>query len=187
MSDELGWKTRLRETLEARGLTYRELADRAGLKSATHVSSLLSKGGPRSPNGDTLVQIARALGVSSDWLMTGEEAPDTPNAPSAVVVRNEMPPEGWKKFGELPGWTEAETGARRLYRDLLPDFAWEAAAAMAGARWPTEITPQTVYRFAKAWFDQASDEEVIGRERAEIERQIAAYRATDEAKRRGHG
>lgn len=182
MAEELGWKTRLRALLKERGWTSRELAERAGLRSETHVASLLSRSGPRSPNGDTLVQLARALGVSSDWLMSGEEA--SPVAPSAVVVRDELPPEGAKRFGDLPGWAEAEAEARRLYGEDLPAYCWEAAREMAGNRWPAEITPQAVFRFARVWFEQASEEERIQRERAEVRAQIAAYRA-EQARKAG--
>lgn len=188
MSDASDWKQRLRQLLQERGWTYRELADRAGLQSPTHVSSMLSAGGPRSPNGDTLVRLAAALGVSSDWLMTGEGERERGATPeSTVVVRDEMPPDGIKRFGDCPGYEEAEAEALRLWGDVLPQSSWGAVREMRGARWPERITAKMIYRFAKTWFEQASEEEQYEQERAEIMRQIAAYRATDEAKRRGHG
>lgn len=175
-----GWKDRLRERLKARGWTYRELAEKAGLKSETHVSSLLAASGPRSPNGETLVRLARALGVSSDWLMTGD---DTPEPPSAVVVRDSEHTLAFRRFRDLPGWTEAEAEARRIYGDELPEYCWGYAGNLAADRWPTVITAKTVFLFAKTCFEQASDEQRVEREREEVRAAKAAWRASQE--RRG--
>jgi hypothetical protein len=184
---------RFQWVMKARGTNPSRWSEDAGL-SRTTVRGILKKikeGEDPNPTQRTMEALAGAAGVSVAWLISGEGAPDdlgSPPAPSAVVTRDgELPQGGYRRFGDLPGWAEAEAAARRTYRDLLPDFAWEAAAGQAGAVWPTEVTPQTVYRFAKAWFDQATEQELIERERAEVERQIAAYRATDKAKSRGHG
>lgn len=58
---------RLKETMTAKGLTGRELAAAAGTSEAT-VSRYLS--GARTPEGiDVLAGAAKALGVSSDYLL----------------------------------------------------------------------------------------------------------------------
>lgn len=175
---------------EHRGTNPSRLAKDAGL-SRSHIRDWIKEeaaGKPISPTLGTLEAIARAGSVSVAWLMSGEGSPEeSPQPASATVVRDEAPPGGVRQFGDLPGWAEAEAEAQRLYGQLLPPSSWAAAREMRGAQWPKEITARTVYRFAKAWFEQSSEEELILREREEIARQIAAYRATDEAKRRGHG
>ena len=67
MSD---WQDRLGEAMEARGLTGGELARRSGF-TAQYINSLRNKDrGGRLPL-DTVRRLAHALGVSVDWLSSG--------------------------------------------------------------------------------------------------------------------
>ena len=193
MSDERTFAGRFAWIFENRGTNPNALSEAAGLSRA-YIRMLLTterKGASKRPGPEALDAIARAANVSFQWLATGHGAREPyqgeAHPESATLIRDELPPEGIRRFGDLPGWAEAEAEARRIYGDFLPMSSWEAAREMRGAQWPREIAPRTVYRFAKAWFEQVGEEELIERERAEIRRQIAAYRATDEAKRRGHG
>lgn len=62
---------RLRWARLAAGLEPRELSKRAGLKSSTHVG-LIEAEFRRAPAGATIAKLARALGVSMEWLQTGD-------------------------------------------------------------------------------------------------------------------
>ena len=60
------FSARLREAREARGLNQRELAERLGLppSSIAHF-----EGGRRGPSVENLIRLARALGVTADFLL----------------------------------------------------------------------------------------------------------------------
>lgn len=198
MTAEGTFRERFAWIFEHRGTNANALSEAAGL-SRSYVRMLLKaeeKGAGKRPGTDALNSLARAADVSFLWLSTGrgprepyrgEEPGESPDPPSAVVERDALPPEGIRRFGDLPGWAEAEAEAQRTYGLLLPASSWTAARELQGAQWPRQVTAKTVYRFAKAWFEQATEEELIEREREEVARQVAAYRATEEAKRRGHG
>jgi len=69
--DEAGWQARLSEAMEARGLSGGELARRSGF-TAQYVNSMRSgERGGRLPL-DTARRLARALGVTVDWLTRGD-------------------------------------------------------------------------------------------------------------------
>lgn len=54
-------------------MSARALSIRAGLSSAAHVG-LIERGTVAQPSGATLQKLAAALGVSMEWLQTGEGA-----------------------------------------------------------------------------------------------------------------
>lgn len=158
---------------EHRGTNKSRLAHESGL-SRSHIRDILEaekRGEMVSPRLETLQAIAQAAKVSLAWLATGDGSPDDHQTPHSPPVREDTNQKEYKNFGALPGWAEAEAEARRLYGNVLPALAWEAAREMAGTRWPSEITAQTVYWFARAWFEQAREEELITRQRAELQRQ----------------
>ena len=62
--------TRLKSLLEARGMSQKELALKAGITEAA-VSHYLK--GDRIPRGAILLNIANALGVSTDYLLNMAE------------------------------------------------------------------------------------------------------------------
>ena len=65
---------RIQARMEALGLSARSLSLKAGL-SERHVGKILERGSGGGAEGNTLVKIASALGVSVAWLMTGAEDP----------------------------------------------------------------------------------------------------------------
>ncbi len=64
------FKERLRLAVEHSGISARALAKKAGFKSQTHISALLSSDNTNPTNG-TMQKIAKAAGVSFEWLATG--------------------------------------------------------------------------------------------------------------------
>lgn len=69
---------RLRAARKARGLSMRELADAASTPDAklSHATvSLIESGRQTAIDAETAVRIGRALGVTVEWLMTGEPPP----------------------------------------------------------------------------------------------------------------
>lgn len=63
---------RLREAREAAGLGVRELARLSGFESSHGDVSKIEQGKQPRPSGPKLAAYAKVLGVSSEWLMTGE-------------------------------------------------------------------------------------------------------------------
>lgn len=111
-------------TNPATGEPWREaqaLAEAAGLKSPAHVGMML-RGDVRNPRPDTLVPVARAAGVSFEWLQRGVGSPDdaTPDPRPA----DELP-----RFRELRGWAEMLAAAKAL-RPHTPAWVWEKVATM---------------------------------------------------------
>lgn len=62
------FRDRLMEMINRRGMTQAEFARAAGLDRST-LTQLLSDQSPRLPRAETLVAIAGACGVSTDWLL----------------------------------------------------------------------------------------------------------------------
>lgn len=91
MATAMGWKDRLRERIRELGLTHREVAERAGLKSPTHVSTMLSDKGPKNLTSSTATKLARALEVSADWLLEGSGEASPPPAPSPANDADDEP------------------------------------------------------------------------------------------------
>lgn len=60
---------RMREARKARGLTTAEVAKAAGISQGNYSDM---EGGRKSPSIRTLAALAEALGVSTDWILTGE-------------------------------------------------------------------------------------------------------------------
>ena len=67
----MGFRENLKSELMHSGLLVKELAAQAGLKKHT-IDTYLSVRG-RMPAADVAVRIARVLGVSVEYLITGEE------------------------------------------------------------------------------------------------------------------
>lgn len=61
--------TRVREARKARNLTQEDLAHLAGVRAGTIFRTEAEASAPRI---ESLAAIARALGVTTDWLLTGE-------------------------------------------------------------------------------------------------------------------
>lgn len=86
MSDEITetLSTRLVALCDMGGVKPAELRKLAGLKSTQHAMQILA-GERRDVTALTAVKVARAFGVSTDWLVTGEgKAPDDAAVKRAV-------------------------------------------------------------------------------------------------------
>ncbi len=66
------FKDRLREEIEFKGMLVKEVAAAAGISKSTFLSYIDSRG--VLPNVETAVKIAKTLGVSVEYLVTGEDA-----------------------------------------------------------------------------------------------------------------
>lgn len=75
----MGFKERLREEIEYRGILIKELSAAAGISNSTFLSYIDARG--VLPNVETAVKIAKALNVSVEYLVTGET--QNPNEKSA--------------------------------------------------------------------------------------------------------
>jgi len=71
----MGFRENLKAELSYSGMLVKELAARAGLKKHT-IDNYLSVRG-RMPAADVAVRIARALGVSVEYLITGQDSSET--------------------------------------------------------------------------------------------------------------
>ena len=70
----MGFRENLKAELSYSGMLVKELAAKTGLKKHTIDNYLSARS--RMPAAEAAVRIARALGVSVEYLITGEEAPD---------------------------------------------------------------------------------------------------------------
>ena len=73
----MGFRENLKSELHYSGMLVKELADKTCLKKHT-IDNYLSVRG-RMPAADVAVRIARALGVSVEYLITGEETAQNKN------------------------------------------------------------------------------------------------------------
>lgn len=69
MDATLGFRARLREALERRGMSQTELARQLGVRVAT-VNEWLNR--ETMPSGAIMLQLPRVLTVDGHWLLTGE-------------------------------------------------------------------------------------------------------------------
>ena len=80
-----GFSDRLRRAIDLGGVTISEAARLARL--STNAVQFYLSGRRENPSGESAVQIARALGVSLDWLLTGTGEEPTANDVLAAVER----------------------------------------------------------------------------------------------------
>lgn len=99
------------------------LSERAAL-GRTRVGSLLTKlrQGPHEPGMSVIVALARAGGVSVDWLATGAGSPTDgaagpPPADDVALTQLES----------IPGWSKIVAGARAIAPDIQP-WVWDYIA-----------------------------------------------------------
>lgn len=69
------WGERIREAREAAGLSQSELARRVGLKPPSVHD--WESGKTKRIGGDNLMNVARALGTTPDWILTGRDSAQT--------------------------------------------------------------------------------------------------------------
>ncbi len=123
---------RIRERIAEMGQTESGLAEALG-RDRTHISTQLRRldagGNLRS---DTLQLFERALGKSSQWILTGQE------------------PEG-VRISDVPGWAEVAVEATSRYK--LPPEAVEAVGRMRVPAVPARFDAAFVGALARAWSD----------------------------------
>ncbi len=79
---------RLRKARGLAGLTGSELGTLAGLSKGT--VSMIESGNREDPSGSTVAALARVLGVSADWLLSGTEPePSEEQVKAAVAAARE--------------------------------------------------------------------------------------------------
>lgn len=66
----MDFRSRLREEIEYSGMLYKEVATKAGITKRTMDSYVGSQGS--MPSADVAVRIAKVLGVSVEYLVTGD-------------------------------------------------------------------------------------------------------------------
>ena len=71
----MGFRENLKAELYCSGTLVKELAAKAGIKKHT-IDNYLSVRG-RMPSADVAVRIARVLGVTVEYLVTGTDSPET--------------------------------------------------------------------------------------------------------------
>ena len=68
----MGFKERLRDEIEYRGLLIKEVSAAVGISNSTFLSYIDARG--VLPNVETAVKIAKYLGVTVEYLVDGEES-----------------------------------------------------------------------------------------------------------------
>lgn len=81
----MDFKDRLREEIEFNGLLGKEIAAKVGISYSTFLSYIDSRS--VLPNVETAVKIAKVLGVSVEYLVTGNKNTTT-NSPEEMLVNN---------------------------------------------------------------------------------------------------
>lgn len=95
---------RLREIRELRAWTQEELAEKAGL--AASVVSHYETGVRRKPSADNLVKLAKALGVTVDYLLGRTEMPEVSDERVAALLRSlsRAPSDRYESFLDMWEW-----------------------------------------------------------------------------------
>ena len=72
----MAFKDRLREEIEYQGLLVKEISAKAGISNSTFLSYIDARS--VLPNVETGIKIAKALGVSVEYLVNGERPQSNP-------------------------------------------------------------------------------------------------------------
>ena len=72
----MAFKDRLRDEIEYQGLLVKEISAKTGISNSTFLSYIDARS--VLPNVETGVKIAKALGVSVEYLVTGEQPQPNP-------------------------------------------------------------------------------------------------------------
>lgn len=157
------FQTRLAQGLAHAALSQAELARQIGADRST-VSQLLSGHVPRLPNGQLVAEVARALGVSTDWLLGLSDRRETAATLTAPAL--DMPEAPRVLVDEVIfGWHREAAGYKiRHVPATLPDML----KTRAMTRWEFDATisrsPEDAILAAEArlaWMtDSGSDYEI---------------------------
>lgn len=84
----MDFKERLREEIDYKGYLIKEIAAIAGVNNNTFLSYVDARGS--LPNVETGVKIAKALGVSVEYLVTGEDSTHNPKYTEIQQIINDL-------------------------------------------------------------------------------------------------
>lgn len=84
----MAFKDRLREEIEFKGLLVKEVAASAGISPSTFLSYIDARG--VLPNVETAVKIAQTLGVTVEYLVTGESPARSPRLDAVRSVTEDL-------------------------------------------------------------------------------------------------
>lgn len=150
----------LRKALAERGWSVRELGRHAGIVSTASINQVLRDStGTKTLRADTLAKVAGALGVSTQWLLGGDDAPaagvsrPTPAATFAREITASV--QAWAQEERLPeGIADADAVhvLRGRWSSLAPA---ERDAVLRGDRSEFEVVLEADNRNAgrKQWLD----------------------------------
>lgn len=150
---------RIEKLLELLQISQRELAKRAGFTTPSQINSTLKRlrSTPGSSvNLNTLHQIADGVGASREWLISGKGEPFEQGAHRGGTRVEHEPGQGHVRFGDQPGYQEAESEARENHSEY-PTLVWEETADAMFRSPPEIITAETVATVAKSIFDSMSE------------------------------
>lgn len=82
----MDFKDRLREEIEFQGLQGKEIASRVGISYSTFLSYIDSRG--VLPNVETAVKIAKVLGVTVEYLVTGIKSTTVYFSAEDILISN---------------------------------------------------------------------------------------------------
>ena len=91
----MGFKERLREEIEYRGLLVKEVSAAIGISNSTFLSYIDARG--VLPNVETAVKIANYLGVIVEYLVNGDETP-AEHAKSPVLAEKMRLAESYERL-----------------------------------------------------------------------------------------
>lgn len=115
--EKMSIATRLRSVLDLKGLSIKEASELVGIPYRTLQNYLLDE---REPNAKALSAIRTHLGISVDWLLTGEgtmtgEAPQQQTGAATVNPQEEAILELFRSLGEA-GRREIQSAAEEKKR-----------------------------------------------------------------------
>lgn len=84
----MGFKERLREEIEYRGLLVKEVSAAVGISNSTFLSYIDARG--VLPNVETAVKIAKYLGVTVEYLVEGDVNPGNLNNSSTLSEKSKL-------------------------------------------------------------------------------------------------
>ncbi|WP_241509672.1 LexA family protein [Pseudomonas ovata] len=110
-------KDRVFKTREARGLSQQQLADKAGVSQVTiqHLES------GRNATSKKMVEIAQALGVSAEWLMTGRDRAAHRSDAEPSNIRMTSQPDRYYRYPVI-SWVSAGAWAEAV-EPYAPGFS----------------------------------------------------------------
>ncbi len=139
-----------------------------------------------NPDGEVSVPVmkalARALGVSESWLITGRGTPDDRDETAQAPAPEDVDVAGQRPVAtdaarthrplleNLPDWPELLAGAKQIAADRgreIPDWAW-ATLAKSGGLLTGPLTSAAVFDLGKTYADHG-----IGKPRPAPEREVS--------------